>query len=73
MTCDAFPAGIPDPILDSVVDHRTDYQDDNGIVFEQNPDVPTPQWEMYEFGSTPPEPPSETATSDTGPPAQYTE
>ena len=33
-TCSAFPAGIPQEILFSQVDHRKPYPDDLGIQFE---------------------------------------
>lgn len=33
-TCDAFPAGIPDPIYDDEQDHRQPIEGDNGIQFE---------------------------------------
>lgn len=34
LTCDAFPAGIPDPILESDQDHRKPIDGDHGIVFD---------------------------------------
>ncbi|HEX7160541.1 MAG TPA: hypothetical protein VF223_04800 [Trebonia sp.] len=33
-TCDAFPAGIPEAILDDEVDHRQPVDGDRGIQFE---------------------------------------
>lgn len=33
MTCNAFPSGIPTPILDNEVDHREPMLGDNGIRF----------------------------------------
>lgn len=33
-TCDAFPAGIPDPIYDNELDHRAPIDGDHGIQFE---------------------------------------
>jgi len=32
--CDAYPHGIPEPIMDSDVDHRQPYDGDGGIQFE---------------------------------------
>lgn len=40
-TCQAFPDGIPNPILLSEVDHRVPVEGDRGIQFEQDPDVET--------------------------------
>ncbi len=34
LTCSAFPDGIPDPIIDSVVDHRQPVEGDHGIRFQ---------------------------------------
>jgi hypothetical protein len=33
-TCEAFPAGIPEAILDNEHDHRKSYPGDNGVLFE---------------------------------------
>lgn len=33
-TCDAYPDGIPDAILNGNVDHRLPYAGDRGILFE---------------------------------------
>lgn len=33
-TCDAFPDGIPEKIIDSEVIHREPYKGDHGIQFE---------------------------------------
>lgn len=42
MTCKAYPDGIPEEVLNSSIDHREPYDDDQGIVFEQIPDMPAP-------------------------------
>lgn len=34
-TCQAFPAGIPDPILIGDIYHTIPYPGDNGIVYKQ--------------------------------------
>lgn len=47
--CTAFPDGIPLVILDSEVDHRLPYTGDNGIHFEQDPTLPTPDFEHLGF------------------------
>ena len=45
--CDAFPKGIPLPILDSMFDHRQPYNGDHDIRFEQNPvEAEPPQFSM---------------------------
>ena len=36
LKCKAFPAGIPEEILDGKNDHKKPYHGDNGILFEQN-------------------------------------
>ncbi len=38
-TCEAFPNGIPDSILDEGFDHRTPHNGDSGIRFEQREDI----------------------------------
>jgi hypothetical protein len=48
MVCAAYPDGIPDPILDSDVDHRVPYAGDHGIQFVQNPDRPPPNMLAFE-------------------------
>ena len=35
LTCDAFPHGIPKPILMTEVEHREPYPGDHGIQFEE--------------------------------------
>jgi len=35
MTCDAYPDGIPDKIIDGKVKHNKPYNGDNGIQFEE--------------------------------------
>jgi hypothetical protein len=42
LTCSAYPDGIPDVILRSVVDHREAYTGDHGIQFEPDPRRKTP-------------------------------
>lgn len=39
-TCDAFPEGIPQPIIWGNHDHLTPFDGDNGIRFEQQPGPP---------------------------------
>lgn len=36
-TCDAFPDGIPEAIIDDEVDHRQPIAGDHGIQFEAKP------------------------------------
>jgi hypothetical protein len=48
MRCDAYPAGIPDPIINSEADHRLPYVGDQGIRFEQRPDRPPPDDLVFE-------------------------
>lgn len=37
LTCAAFPAGIPDPILEGDHDHHTPYPGDHGIQYAPKP------------------------------------
>lgn len=39
LACDAFPEGIPDPVLTGLVDHRKPTPGDNGITWEPIPTV----------------------------------
>jgi len=41
LSCTAYSSRIPDEILQSRVDHRRPYKDDNGIQFEVNPAMPS--------------------------------
>ena len=43
MTCDAFPDGIPDEILDGGDDHLESFEGDNGIQFKPRPNVVLPK------------------------------
>lgn len=46
-TCDAFPAGIPEPIIAGTADHRLPFEGDNGLRFEQDPAVEPIPWRLY--------------------------
>jgi hypothetical protein len=42
-TCDAFPAGIPQPILTGDADHTQPYEGDQGIRYQRDPaTIPAP-------------------------------
>ena len=43
-TCDAFPDGIPEAILDDEVDHRQPVPGDHGIQFEAKPGDEFPEY-----------------------------
>jgi len=43
LTCDAFQGGIPIGIFDGDFNHAEEFEGDNGIRFEQDPDLP--KWE----------------------------
>jgi hypothetical protein len=47
LRCDAFPDGIPDDIFYSRADHTKPMDDDSGIRFEQDPKMPTMDYEFY--------------------------
>ena len=36
-TCEAFPAGIPQPFLNGSAEHRKPYPGDHGIQYEKRP------------------------------------
>lgn len=36
MTCEAYPKGIPAPILDDTFDHRSPFAGDHGLRFKPN-------------------------------------
>lgn len=42
LTCEAFPTGIPRPILLSEVTHKKPYPGDHGLRFKQSPTLPLP-------------------------------
>lgn len=46
--CEAFPDGVPMKILTWEVDHREPVEGDQGIQFEQNPEMPEPPFELPE-------------------------
>lgn len=42
-SCDAFPNGIPDPIVFNQADHRDEYRGDHGLRFDPiDPEIPMP-------------------------------
>lgn len=52
ISCEAFPAGIPHPILDNEFDHRDEYPGDNGQRFELQKGAPQPPYDEM-FGDAP--------------------
>lgn len=46
ITCDAFPQGIPDAILDNEVDHRQPVDGDHGIQFQAKPGTTYPEYAL---------------------------
>jgi hypothetical protein len=42
LTCSAYPERIPDPILQSRVDHRKPYRGDHGVTFQADPKQESP-------------------------------
>lgn len=48
MACTAYPDGIPEVIIESVVDHRLPYAGDHGIQFTQRPNAPPPDLLVFE-------------------------
>jgi len=48
LRCTAYPDGIPTEIIESQVDHRLPFAGDNGIQFEQDPNVSPPDLTVFE-------------------------
>ncbi len=48
-TCKAFPAGIPDEIVFSLVDHRIPFRDDGGVTYEFDKKKQRPLVDPIEF------------------------
>lgn len=48
LTCEAYPDGIPQSILESTADHRDPQPGDHGIQFEQDPTKEKPSFELME-------------------------
>jgi hypothetical protein len=51
LSCTAFPAGVPDAIWKSQVDHRKPFEGDHGLQFEQDPSKPAPNWAIVEHAA----------------------